>query len=101
MDARLWAGQVPSPPSSRATVTIQCGPSQFSSAKIRLVVSNKPVFPSTGIPLSSAHIVQAAKEDEMSTAHRPIVSVWSLFELVKLASRLNIRSSGTLHSALS
>lgn len=36
----------------------------------------------------------------MSTAHRPIVSVWSLFEPVKLASRLDIRSSGIIHSAL-
>jgi len=41
---------------------------------------------------------RTAKQDEMHTAQRPLVSVWSLFELVKLASRLHIRSSGMLHS---
>jgi hypothetical protein len=86
--------------SSLAVQTSHCGPFQFSRAEIRFDVSNKPVFPSAGNPLSSAHVVQASKQDDGCTAHRPIVSVWSLFELVKLASRLDIRSSGMLHSVL-
>jgi hypothetical protein len=86
--------------SSLAAQASQCGPFQFSRAEIRFDASNKPVFPSAGNPLSSAHMVQAAQLDEGCTAHRPIVSVWSLFELVKLASRLHIRSSGMLNSAL-
>jgi hypothetical protein len=86
--------------SSLAAQTSQCGPFQFSCAEIRFDVSNKPVFSSVGNPMSSAHVDQTAKQDEMYTTQRPIVSVWSLFELVKLASRLDIRSSGMLHSAL-